>query len=219
MGPRRWQAAATRFPRAVDTPGVTACHHVPNSVPGPAAAGDTAATFPPASRVGQPRTTRQTTKPGRAAHKGRVVCHPAGVAGLRARAPEAPRRPPPYPPAVPLTGREAAGPAGAVPAASLRGQETAPHSRRAGERASRELGARGRLGFWAETCAEPGPRRRGPDRAGGLTAAQRQPGSSAAAMAQPACTEARAREASSSPVKAARSRAVPRLRHSERICS
>lgn len=37
-------------------------------------------------------------------------------------------------------------------------------------------------------------------------------------MAQPTCAEARAREASGTPVTAARSPAAPRLRRSERIC-
>lgn len=90
-------------------------------------------------------------------------CHPAGVAGLRARTPEKPRRPPPHPPTVLLTRREAAGPAGAVPAASLRGQETAPHSGRAGEpgawgpQSPRLLG--GNLsGAWA-AAARTGPGR------------------------------------------------------------
>lgn len=209
---------ATPLSKSCGTPGVTAGDHVPSSVRGPAAAGDTAATFPPASRVGQPRTTRETTKPGRAAQKGRVVT----LRGSQAQGRGLPKHPsgrhPTHPPSPLPAGKLRDPPGLSRPPAS--GARKRPHI--AGERASRRAGSSGPAvasasGRKLERSLGRGGA--GRTRAGGLTAAQRRPRSAAAAMAQPTGAEARAREASGSPVTAARSLAAPRLRRSERICS
>lgn len=147
MRPRRRPTAARPRFLSCGTPGVAAGDHVPSNVPGPATEGDTAATFPPASRVGQPRTTRETTKPGRAAQKGRVVT----LRGSQAQGRGLPKHPsgchPTRPPSSLPAGKLRDPPGLSRPPAS--GARKRPHI--AGERASRELGARGRLGFWAET--------------------------------------------------------------------